>query len=88
MTESADRASKPLSRDRLALERTRLANERTGLAYARTAIMLAATGVSLLKFFNEGPLSAAIGWGLIVASVAVAAAGWRRFHRLASRLSE
>ncbi|QDT68971.1 hypothetical protein MalM25_18970 [Planctomycetes bacterium MalM25] len=88
MTEPADKPSAPLTRDRLALERTRLANERTGLAYARTAIMLAATGVSLLKFFNEGPLSVAVGWGLIALAGVVGVAGWRRFQGLAHRLAE
>lgn len=78
----------PVSRDQLALVRTRLANERTVLAYTRTAIMLVATGASLLKFFNEGPLTAAVGWGLIVLALVVGGVGWSRYHDLARRLAE
>ncbi len=86
MTHSSGEEPSTLSRDWLALERTRLANERTALAYARTAIMLAATGVSLLNFFNDGPVSRVIGWGLIIAALAVGFAGRRRFRSLARSL--
>ena len=70
-------------RNRLALERTLLANERTLLAYFRTAIMLAVTGATVLKFYNDKFLLAALGWALIAAGIGVAVLEVSRFQKLA-----
>jgi putative membrane protein len=66
--------------DHLAIDRTVLANERTLLAYLRTALALLVIGGTAIQFF--GPAwTAAVGVPFVLAGIAMAGWGWRRFRR-------
>lgn len=74
------RGQKLTLNDYLAIDRTVLANERTFLAYGRTALALAVVGGTCLKFFDT-PWIHALGIGLIVVGISVAARGWMRYFK-------
>ncbi len=75
-------------RDDLAKERTVMANERTLLAYVRTAIMLLASGITLIKLLRVDTELRLLGWALVPLSVAVAAAGYRKYLKVRKELKQ
>jgi putative membrane protein len=73
--------------DVLSLERTAMANERTMLAYVRTSLAILVVGVTIIKFFaSQGMII--LGWGLLIAGVAVLTFGLMRFHDIWQKLRQ